>query len=82
MIVLAVLAVAITAVVTTSGLGQAAQTFLIFAPGGQAEMTVLIIVSGADPGFVIIQHLTRIVLVIIGAPIAANLILRWSKPRD
>ncbi|WP_255733624.1 AbrB family transcriptional regulator [Ruegeria sp. Ofav3-42] len=43
-------------------------------------MTVLAIVSGADLGFVITHHLTRFVLVIIGAPIAANLILNWSKP--
>ncbi|MEX0278817.1 MAG: AbrB family transcriptional regulator [Ruegeria sp.] len=81
-IVLALLAAAFTAVVTTLGLGHPLEAFLAFAPGGQAEMTVLAIVSGADLGFVITHHLTRIVLVIIGAPIAANLILRWSKPRD
>ncbi len=80
-IVLAILAAAFTAVVTTLGFGQPVEAFLAFAPGGQAEMTVLAIVSGADLGFVITHHLTRIVLVIIGAPIAANLILRWSKPR-
>ncbi|WP_085823221.1 AbrB family transcriptional regulator [Ruegeria meonggei] len=80
-VVLAVLAAAFTAVVTTLGFGQPVEAFLAFAPGGQAEMTVLAIVSGADLGFVITHHLTRIVLVIIGAPIAANLILRWSKPR-
>ena len=81
-VVLAILAAAFTAVVTTLGLGRPVEAFLAFAPGGQAEMTVLAIVSGADLGFVITHHLTRIVLVIIGAPIAANLILRWSKPRD
>ncbi|WP_058276322.1 AbrB family transcriptional regulator [Ruegeria atlantica] len=81
-VILAILAAGFTAVVTTLGLGQPLETFLAFAPGGQAEMTVLAIVSGADLGFVITHHLTRIVLVIIGAPIAAGLILRWSKPRD
>ncbi len=81
-IVLALLAAAFTAVVTTLGFGQPIEAFLAFAPGGQAEMTVLAIVSGADLGFVITHHLTRIVLVIIGAPIAANLILRWSSPRN
>ena len=80
-VVLAVLAAAFTAVVTTLGFGKPVEAFLAYAPGGQAEMTVLAIVSGADLGFVITHHLTRIVLVIIGAPIAANLILRWSKPR-
>ncbi len=80
-VVLAVLAAGFTAVVTTLGLGQPVEAFLAFAPGGQAEMTVLAIVSGADLGFVITHHLTRIVLVIIGAPIAANLVLRWSRPK-
>lgn len=81
-VVLAALAAAFTAVVTTLGFGRPVEAFLAFAPGGQAEMTVLAIVSGADLGFVITHHLTRIVLVIIGAPIAANLILRWSGHRD
>ncbi len=81
-IVLAALAAGFTAAITTLGFGQPVEAFLAFAPGGQAEMTVLAIVSGADLGFVIIHHLTRIVLIIIGAPIAASLILRRSKPRD
>ncbi|UUV08465.1 AbrB family transcriptional regulator [Ruegeria sp. YS9] len=81
-VVLAVLAAGFTALVTSVGLGRPVEAFLAFAPGGQAEMTVLAIVSGADLGFVISHHLTRIVLVIIGAPVAANLILRWSGPRS
>ena len=80
-VVLAILAAGFTAIVTTLGLGHPVEAFLAFAPGGQAEMTVLAIVSGADLGFVITHHLTRIVLVIIGAPIAAKLIRRWSRPR-
>lgn len=80
--VLAILAAGFTYLVTRLGLGRPVEAFLAFAPGGQAEMTVLAIVSGADLGFVITHHLTRIVLVIIGAPIAGNLILRWSRPRD
>ncbi len=81
-IVLAVLAAGFTAVVTALGLGRPVEAFLAFAPGGQAEMTVLAIVSGADLGFVITHHLTRIVLVIIGAPIVASLIVRLSKTQD
>lgn len=81
-VILAILAAGFTAVVTMLGLGHPIEAFLAFAPGGQAEMTVLAIVSGADLGFVITHHLTRIVLVIIGAPIVAGLILRGSKPRD
>ena len=37
-------------------------------------MTVLAIVAGADLGFVITHHLTRIILVITGAPVAARLL--------
>lgn len=81
-IVLAVLAAAFTLIVTHLGLGQPVEAFLAFAPGGQAEMTVLAIVTGADLGFVITHHLTRIVLVIVGAPIVAGLMRRRSKPPD
>jgi membrane AbrB-like protein len=75
-LLLAVLAAAFTAFVTMLGLGHPVEAFLAFAPGGQAEMTVLAIVTGADLGFVITHHLTRIVLVIVGAPVAAALIAR------
>ncbi|SIO11530.1 AbrB family transcriptional regulator [Vannielia litorea] len=78
---LAVLAAAFTLVVTGLGLGDPVEAFLAFAPGGQAEMTVLAIVTGADLGFVITHHLTRIVLVILGAPLAARLIRR-ARSRD
>lgn len=73
-LILAVLAAGFTALVTGIGLGDPVAVFLAFAPGGQAEMTVLAIVTGADLGFVITHHLTRIVIVIIGAPIVARLI--------
>ena len=45
-------------------------------------MTVLAIVAGADLGYVIVHHLTRIVLVIAGAPIAARLFRVTNTPRD
>ncbi|WP_283643304.1 AbrB family transcriptional regulator [Marinovum algicola] len=75
---LALLATGFTALATRLGLARPVETFLAFAPGGQAEMTVLAIVSGADLGFVITHHLTRIILVILGAPIVAGLIRRRS----
>lgn len=46
-----------------------------FTPGGQAEMSTLAIATGADLRFVIVHHLTRIRLVILGAPILFCLIL-------
>lgn len=80
-IVLAVLAAGFAGLVTGLDLGRPIDAFLAFAPGGQAEMTVLAIVTGADLGFVITHHLTRIVLVIIGAPVVAR-IIRRSRPRS
>jgi membrane AbrB-like protein len=49
------------------------ETLLAFAPGGQAEMTVLALIAGADMAFVIAHHVLRIVVVIVGAPIAVRL---------
>ncbi|MCC5978729.1 MAG: AbrB family transcriptional regulator [Salinarimonas sp.] len=71
-IILAGLAVVVTAIATFAELAPPVEAFLAFAPGGQAEMTVLAIVVGADLGFVIVHHLTRIILVITGAPLLAG----------
>lgn len=59
-------------VVYQAGLAPAMETVLAFAPGGQAELTVLAIIVGADLSFVIAHHVLRIFLVIMGAPIAAQ----------
>ncbi|WP_126975172.1 AbrB family transcriptional regulator [Frigidibacter oleivorans] len=72
-VLLAVLAALFTEIVTLTGLARPVEGFLSFAPGGQAEMTVLALVAGADLGFVILHHLTRMVVVILGAPVAARL---------
>lgn len=81
-ILLAVLAAIFTELVVLTGLSKPVEGFLAFAPGGQAEMTVLAIVAGADLGYVVAHHLTRIVLVILGAPIAARLLRRGGKGPD
>jgi membrane AbrB-like protein len=73
-LVLAVLATIFTEIVVILGLAPGVEGFLSFAPGGQAEMTVLAIVAGADLGFVIVHHLVRIMVVITGAPIVAGLL--------
>ncbi len=75
-VILAALSAGFTEAITLLHLAPPVDAFLAFAPGGQAEMTVLAIVTGADLGFVIVHHLTRVILVILGAPIAAKLILR------
>lgn len=80
-VVLAALAAAASSLVRWLDLAEGVDAFLAFAPGGQAEMTVLAIVAGADLGYVIAHHLTRIVLVITGAPVVAG-IRRRAGPRD
>jgi len=72
-LMLAALAAAFAEFAYLLGLAPPVESFLAFAPGGQAEMTVLAIVAGADLGFVIAHHLVRVVVVILGAPIAARL---------
>ena len=51
------------------------EALLAFAPGGQGEMVVLAVVAGADVAFVVTHHLVRLVVVILGAPLAA----RWLR---
>lgn len=80
-LILAALAAVMTEIVTRFGLARGVEGFLAFAPGGQAEMTVLAIVAGADLGFVVVHHLTRIVLVILGAPLGGRLAARARASR-
>ncbi|QEW22947.1 membrane protein AbrB duplication [Marinibacterium anthonyi] len=75
-VLLAALAAVFTELVVHLELAHPVEGFLAFAPGGQAEMTVLSIIAGADLGFVIVHHLTRVLIVITGAPIAARLMRR------
>ncbi|MBF9060443.1 AbrB family transcriptional regulator [Rhodobacterales bacterium HKCCSP123] len=82
-LMLAGLAALFTEVVVLFGLAPAVDGFLAFAPGGQAEMTVLAIIVGADLGYIIVHHLTRVLLVISGAPLVARLMrLRERRDRD
>jgi uncharacterized protein len=73
-LILALLAFAFAEIVTLIGLAGPLEGFLAYAPGGQAEMTVLAIVAGADLGFVIVHHVLRVLIVISGAPLVARLL--------
>lgn len=73
-IIIAILAAVFTEIVVLAGLASPLEGFLAFAPGGQAEMTVLAIIVGADLGYVVVHHLVRVLVVIAGAPIAARLL--------
>ncbi|MEM1275486.1 MAG: AbrB family transcriptional regulator [Pseudomonadota bacterium] len=72
-ILIAGLAFAFASLVATLGFAGSLEAFLAFAPGGQAEMAVLAIIAGADLAFIVTHHLIRIIIVILGAPIAARL---------
>lgn len=71
--ILSMLTVIFTEIAIQLGIAPPVDAFLAFAPAGQAEMTVLAIVVGADLGYVVVHHLTRVFLVVTGAPIAARL---------
>jgi len=72
-LILLVLAAGFVQLIHILQLAPPMETLLAFAPGGQAEMTVLALIAGADMAFVIAHHVLRIVVVILGAPIAARL---------
>lgn len=62
------------------GLAPGMETLLAFAPGGQAELTVLALIVGADVAFVVAHHVLRIFVVIMGAPLAARVFkTRFAK---
>ncbi|MEZ5751766.1 MAG: AbrB family transcriptional regulator [Paracoccaceae bacterium] len=72
-VILLILTIAFAETIHLLHLAPAMETILAFAPGGQAEMTVLALIVGADMAFVIAHHVLRIFIVILGAPVAARL---------
>ncbi|NSX55843.1 AbrB family transcriptional regulator [Parasulfitobacter algicola] len=56
------------------GLLPPVEAILAFAPGGQAEMAILALASGAEVAVIVAHHVVRILIVIIGAPIVSKLI--------
>lgn len=57
----------------SSGIAPRLEAFLSFLPGGQAEMTVIAIIAGADLSFVVTHHILRIFVVILFAPVVSRL---------
>lgn len=72
-VILLVLTVIFAEAIHLAGLAPAMETILAFAPGGQAELTVLALIVGADMAFVVAHHVLRIFVVILGAPLFARL---------
>lgn len=72
-IIVAALAAVFTEAIILFDLAPPVDGFLAYVPAGQAEMAVLAIVVGADLGYVVLHHVTRVFLIIAGAPMAARL---------
>lgn len=72
-LILIVLTVIFVEVIYNLDLAPGMEALLAFAPGGQAELTVLALIVGADAAFVVAHHVLRIFVVILGAPLAARL---------
>lgn len=71
--ILIVLTLVFVEAIYIADLAPGMETLLAFAPGGQAELTVLALIVGADVAFVVAHHVFRIFIVILGAPLAARL---------
>jgi membrane AbrB-like protein len=71
-VILLILAAIFVEVIHWFELAPPMEALLAFAPGGQAEMTVLALIAGADMAFVVAHHVLRIIVVIVGAPLAAR----------
>lgn len=79
-VILIILTIIFVEFVYGLGLAPGMEAVLAFAPGGQAELTVLALIVGADMAFVIAHHVLRIFVVILGAPLFARLFN--PKPQD
>ncbi len=71
-VILLILTVIFAEVVHLGRLAPPMETVLAFAPGGQAELTVLALIVGADMAFVAAHHVLRLFVVILGAPVFAR----------
>ena len=79
-VILIFLTVVFVEVIYTFDLAPGMEALLSFAPGGQAELTVLALIVGADVSFVVAHHVLRMLVVILGAPLAARIFN--PEPRD
>ncbi|WP_281995161.1 AbrB family transcriptional regulator [Ruegeria faecimaris] len=80
--ILLVLTIIFAETIHLAGLAPPMETILAFAPGGQAELTVLALIVGADMAFVVAHHVLRIFVVILGAPLFVRLFDANSGGRE
>ncbi len=72
-VILIVLTLIFVEFIVLMNLAPGMEALLAFAPGGQAELTVLALIVGADAAFVVAHHILRMFTVILGAPLAARM---------
>ena len=72
-LILLLLTAAFFELIIVADLAQPMDALLAFTPGGQAEITVLAIVAGADVAFVIAHHVLRLFVVLLGAPVFSKI---------
>lgn len=73
-VILIILTLIFVEIIYVADLAPGMEALLAFAPGGQAELTVLALIVGADVAFVVAHHVLRIFIVILGAPIVIRAI--------
>ena len=73
-LILLLLTVVFAEIIHLANLAPPLETILAFAPGGQAELTILALIVGADMAFVVAHHVLRIFVVILGAPLFSRLL--------
>jgi len=78
-IILILLTVVFAETIHLTGLAPPMETLLAFAPGGQAELTVLALIVRADMAFVVAHHVLRIFVVILSAPLFARIFKIGAK---
>ena len=72
-LILIALTLVFVGVIHALALAPDMEALLAFAPGGQAELTVLALIVGADMAFVVSHHIVRMFVVILGAPLVRKL---------
>lgn len=71
-VIVATVAAIFAEIIILGGLAPPIDSFLAFAPAGQAEMAILAIIVGADLGFVVLHHVARVFLILTCAPLAVR----------
>lgn len=75
-LLLATISLIFIEVIVHLGLAPGLDAFLAFLPGGQAEMVVIALISGADMAYVVSHHLLRMVIVIVLGPVVGKMLRR------